>query len=256
MGGLNCQTIAINLIRAPGERVTEDAKMGPSVYRARPCQRGRSSYVQKSCSCPCVWRRGAYVVKEATRGRRFGWKRLALLAVAVLVIAVTTGVANATTKINVDAGWQSFITGGGVDGASTAGPWVFTNTTVTKVTVTDAFCRGDEFRVYDKDVLIGQTSEVESDFPACPFELFFPAEARADAALADPGFSHGVFYLAPGSHAIEFENKALWSETSSGTGAFFRLDSTTITKNDCRNNGWANYGLLFKNQGQCMSQAA
>jgi hypothetical protein len=39
-------------------------------------------------------------------------------------IAVTTGVANATTKINnVDAGWQSFITGGGLDGASTAGPW-------------------------------------------------------------------------------------------------------------------------------------
>ena len=151
-------------------------------------------------------------MKEVTRGRTIGWKRLALLAVAVLAIAVTTGVANATTKINVDAGWQSFITGGGVDGASTAGPWVFTNTTVTKVTVTDAFCRGDEFRVYDKDVLIGQTSEVESDFPACPFELFFPAEARADAALADPGFSHGVFYLAPGSHAIEFENKALWSE--------------------------------------------
>ena len=125
-------------------------------------------------------------MKEVTRGRTIGWKRLALLAVAVLAIAVTTGVANATTKINVDAGWQSFITGGGVDGASTAGPWVFTSTTVTKVTVTDAFCRGDEFRVYDKDVLIGQTSEVASDFPACPFELFFPAEARADAALADP----------------------------------------------------------------------
>jgi hypothetical protein len=86
-----------------------------------------------------------------------------LLAVAVLVIAVTTGVANATTKVNVDAGWQSFITGGGLDGASTAGPWVFSNTTVTKVTATDAFCRGDEFRVYDKDALIGQTSEVESD---------------------------------------------------------------------------------------------
>jgi hypothetical protein len=192
---------------------------------------------------------------ESRRGRTVGWKLLAVLGVAVLAIAVTAGVAKATTKINVDAGWQSFITGGGVDGASTAGPWVFTNTTVTRVTVTDAFCRGDEFRVYDKDVLIGNTSEVASDFPACPFELFFPAEARADAALADPGFSHGVFYVAPGSHAIEFENKVLWSDTSSGTGAFFRLDSIAINKNDCRNAGWANYGQLFKNQGQCMSLA-
>jgi hypothetical protein len=199
-------------------------------------------------------------VNEARNGGPVGWRGLAAVGVAVLavgvaVLAISAGVANATTKINPDAGWQSFITGGGLDGASTAGPWVFTNTAITKITVTDAFCRGDEFRVYDKDRLIGETSEVASDFPACPFELFFPAEARADAALADPGFSHGVFYLARGSHAIEFENKALWSDTSTGTGAFFRLDSVTVNKDDCRNGGWANYGDLFKNQGQCISQA-
>ena len=75
--------------------------------------------------------------------------------------------------------------------------------------MTDAFCHGDEFRVYDKDVPLGDTSEVASEFPACPFELFFPATARADAALADPAFSRGVFFIAPGNHAIEFENKAL-----------------------------------------------
>jgi hypothetical protein len=56
-----------------------------------------------------------------------------------------------------------------------------------------------------------------SEFPACPFEPFFPAIARADAALADPTFSQGVFFIAPGTHAIEFENKALWSETSTRT---------------------------------------
>lgn len=189
-------------------------------------------------------------VRDATR-RRAGWRLFAIVSAVLLAFVVSAGVANATTKITVDSGWQSFITGGGLDGASTAGPWVFTSTTVAKVTVTDAFCHGDEFRVYDGDALLGETSEVESEFPACPFELFFPALARADAALADPGFSHGVFFIAPGAHALEFENKALWSETSTGTGAFFRVDSVTLSKSDCRDGGWMNYGSLFKNQGQC-----
>jgi hypothetical protein len=193
-------------------------------------------------------------VKHA-RGKTFKWRLVATVSAAVLIAFATAAVANATTKITVDSGWQSFITGGGIDGASIAGPWVFTSTTVVKVTVTDAFCRGDEFRVYDKDVWLGDTSEVASEFPACPFELFFPPLARADAALADPMFSHGVFFVAPGAHAIEFENKALWSETSTGTGAFFRVDSVTVDKADCKNGGWMNYGNLFKNQGQCTSLA-
>lgn len=195
-------------------------------------------------------------MKDARRRNAVRWRFVAALGAAALAVAVTGSVASATTKITVDSGWQSFITGGGIDGASIAGPWVFTSTTVAKVTVTDAFCHGDEFRVYDKDVLLGETSEVASEFPACPFELFFPAIARADAALADPTFSQGVFFIAPGAHAIEFENKALWSDTSTGTGAFFRVDSITLDKNDCKKDGWMNYGNLFKNQGQCLSLAA
>lgn len=195
-------------------------------------------------------------MKDATRRNAVRWRFVAALGAAALAVVVTGSVANATTKITVDSGWQSFITGGGIDGASIAGPWVFTSTTVAKVTVTDAFCHGDEFRVYDKDVLLGETSEVASEFPACPFELFFPAIARADAALADPTFSQGVFFIAPGTHAIEFENKALWSDTSTGTGAFFRVDSITLDKNGCKKDGWMNYGNLFKNQGQCLSLAA
>ena len=193
-------------------------------------------------------------VKHARR-KTMTWRLIATLGAMVLVAFATAVGASATTKITVDSGWQSFITGGGIDGASTAGPWVFTSSTVAKVTVTDAFCHGDEFRVYDKDVLLGETSEVVSEFPACPFELFFPALARADAALADPAFSHGVFFVAPGTHAIEFENKALWSETSTGTGAFFRVDSVTVATTDCKDGGWMNYGNLFKNQGQCMRLA-
>jgi len=35
--------------------------------------------------------------------------------------------------------------------------------------------------------------------------------------------------------------------------AFFRVDSVTLSKTDCRDGGWMNYGSLFKNQGQCVS---
>lgn len=87
----------------------------------------------------------------------------------------------------------------------------------------------------------------------CPFQLFFPADARADAAIKDPAFSQGVFYVAPGKHAIEFAVKVLWGDTSTGTGASLRADSVTVTKNDCKQGGWENYGTLFKSQGTCIS---
>jgi hypothetical protein len=182
-------------------------------------------------------------------------RAVATLGAAALLTVAAANSADATTKIVTDTGWQSFITAGGIGGASTAGPWTFTTGQVTKVTVTDAFCHGDEFRVLDGTTILGQTTDVVSEFPECPFTLFFPALARADAALLDDGFSHGTFYLAPGSHALEFENVALWSETSSGTGAFFRVDTVALTKADCRDGGWADYGTLFDNQGDCTKVA-
>lgn len=192
-------------------------------------------------------------MKQVRAGAARGWRQFAVLGATLIAILATGGVAQATTNINVDDGWHNFITAGGVGGASTAGPWAFTSTSVAKVTVTDAFCHGDQFHVYDGDVLLGDTSDVPTEFPACPFQLFFPADARADAALADETFSQGVFYVAPGKHAIEFAVKVLWGDTSTGTGAYLRADSVTVTKNDCKHGGWENYGTLFKNQGACLS---
>jgi hypothetical protein len=188
------------------------------------------------------------------------WRRQlsAIIGATALALMATAGTASATTNISPDAGWQSFITGGGLGGASIAGPWVFTSTSVAKITVTDAFCHGDQFHVFDGETLLGDTSDVPSEFPACPFQLFFPADARADAAIADPTFSQGVFYVAPGRHAIEFENKAIWSPTSTGTGtgAYFRVDSVSVTREDCKTDGWTSYGTVFKNQGACLKVAA
>jgi hypothetical protein len=186
------------------------------------------------------------------------WRRQlsAIIGATALALMATAGTASATTNISPDAGWQSFITAGGIGGASTAGPWVFTSTSVAKITVTDAFCHGDQFHVFDGETALGDTSDVPSEFPACPFQLFFPADARADAAIADPTFSQGVFYVAPGRHAIEFENKAIWSPTSTGTGAYFRVDSVAVTREDCKTDGWRSYGSLFKNQGACLKVVA
>ena len=200
-------------------------------HRGRPAKHRLTRVSRKSSRRPDAEGPMTTQAKHATRAGRL--RALAITGATVLALLAATGTANATTKIVPDAGWQSFITGGGIDGASTAGPWTFTTTAVTKVTVTDAFCRGDEFRVLDKDVLLGDTSEVASDFPACPFELFFPPK-RELTQRSRTQLQPRRFFWRPGTHAIEFENKALWSDTSSGTGAFFRVDSVAVTKNDCQ----------------------
>ncbi len=164
---------------------------------------------------------------------------------------VGVGTPHPATDVAVDAGWQDFITLG-IGIGSEKGPYNFTSTSVVKVTVTDAFCHGDEFGVYNNGTLLGNTSKVIPDV-VCTFRLYFPAVARADAAILDPGYSQGTFFVAPGEHSLDFVNTMLWNSTAAGTGAYFRLDSVHVTKNDCKNGGWQNFGTLFKNQGSCVS---
>jgi hypothetical protein len=178
---------------------------------------------------------------------------VALAASVGLTATVGVGTAQAVTNVNVDASWQDFITGGGVGGSSIAGPYDFTSTSVVKVTVTDAFCHGDEFGVYDNGVLLGDTSPIAPEFHTCPFRLFFPAVARADDAILDPTFSQGTFYVAPGEHSLDFVNRVMWNDTATGTGAYFRLDSVDLVADDCKDDGWKDYGALFTNQGDCVS---
>lgn len=177
----------------------------------------------------------------------------AALGAAALAVVAVGGPAQAATTVEVDAGWQSFITGGGVGGGTIAGPYEFTSNSLTKVTVTDAFCHGDEFAVFDNGDHLGDTSEIAPEDHTCPFQLFFPADARADAAILDPTFSQGVFFVAPGEHSLDFVNKVMWNDVSTGTGAYFRLDSVTLSKDDCKSGGWETYASVFENQGECVS---
>ena len=70
--------------------------------------------------------------------------------------------------------------------------------------------------------------------------------------MADPTFSQGAFYVGPGAHSLEFVNKAIWNGTDSGSDAFFRLETVSLTKADCKAGGWENFGTLFANQAQCV----
>ncbi|GAA1880008.1 hypothetical protein GCM10009715_28170 [Paeniglutamicibacter psychrophenolicus] len=193
------------------------------------------------------------------------WKLLiAWVASIGLIMTLGVGAARAATDIGVgtphpatnvavDAGWQEFITLG-IGIGSEKGPYNFTSTSLVKITVTDAFCHGDQFGVYDNNVLLGDTSEVAPDV-VCVFKLYIPAVARADAAILDPGYSQGTFFVAPGEHSLDFVNRVLWNETAAGTGAYFRLDSVQLTKSDCLDGGWQDFGSVFKNQGSCVSLA-
>jgi hypothetical protein len=178
---------------------------------------------------------------------------LILLASLALMVFASAAPASATTTAALDAGWQQFTTEGGVGGASAAGPYVFESTNLTKVTVTDSYCHGDEFSVLDSGARIGDTSVVPAELRTCPARFYLSDTARADASMADPTFSHGAFYVGPGSHSLDFVNKAIWNGTDSGSVAFFRLETVSLTKADCMADGWASFGTMFENQGQCVA---
>lgn len=178
---------------------------------------------------------------------------LAVLASLALILVASATTASATTNSIVDAGWQQFTTEGGVGGGSVDGPYIFESTKLTKVTVTDSFCHGDEFSVFDNGVLIGNTSEIPAELHTCPTRFYLSAIARADVSMTDPTFSQGAFYVGPGSHSLEFVNKAIWNGTDSGSDAFFRLETVSLTTADCKASGWETFGTLFSNQGQCVS---
>ena len=119
--------------------------------------------------------------------------------------------------------------------------------------VTDSYCHGDEFSVFDNGALIGDTSVIPAELHTCPTRFYLSDTARADVSMADPTFSHGAFYVGPGSHSLEFVNKVIWNGTDTGSVAFFRLETAPLTESECKAKGWEDFGTLFKNQGQCVA---
>jgi hypothetical protein len=129
-------------------------------------------------------------------------------------------------------------------GFNIEGPFTFSSTTTVLLRVTDDFCKGDVFRVYDFGAPIGQTSRV----PVGPCREVGPA-----AAFADPIYSSGSFPLAAGSHSIRI--RAIVNPFGSGRG-YLRVD--VLSKKMCKRGGWRTLATSprFRNQGDCVSFVA
>jgi hypothetical protein len=125
--------------------------------------------------------------------------------------------------IVVDAGWSAttqappaFFWSGPPGVFNWEGPFTFTSLTTVIVRVTDDFCKGDQFRIYDLGVPIGDTSAVA--IGTC-------TEVGPDAAFADPTYSSGSFPLGPGSHSIGIQ--VIVNPFGGGRG-YIRVDSVVI----------------------------
>lgn len=78
-----------------------------------------------------------------------------------------------------------------------AAPWEFV-APVSGVTlkVTDAFSRGDVFKIFDFDTFVGSTSLIEVDNTLAQTN-------NPEIAFADSTYSSGTFELSPGQHSIK-----------------------------------------------------
>ena len=122
--------------------------------------------------------------------------------------------------VPINQGWQPFSWAAGPDAPDLEGPFTFTTLTPVILTVTDAYCIGDQFRVLDNGVPIGWT-------PAVPV----PSECTGtkydpDDAVQDPAYSHTSFNLPAGMHSITLE---AINNPFGGGGAFLRVDAYTWT---------------------------
>jgi len=80
--------------------------------------------------------------------------------------------------------------------AVSGGPFTYSSNGPTRVFVWDYQCVGDQYRVSDGTAVLGDTSSVISEYPAC-IAVYDP-----DVAFGDTRFSNGCFNVGPGEHSI------------------------------------------------------
>jgi len=125
------------------------------------------------------------------RFSKLGFSLLVLVALAATASAVPIGVDDLWSSTSAEP--PAFFWG--ASGASDES-YDFVSGQYTWLWVTDDFQTGDVFEVYDFGALIGTTST-----PAGGAGL---GEIGPDAAFANPDYSSGRFFLAPGAHSITF----------------------------------------------------
>jgi len=129
------------------------------------------------------------------------------------------------TPIEVDAGWRdtfrsppAFFWDGPGPVFNADGPFTYTSDVPTILKVTDSFCPGDRFRVFDNGAPIGDTTD--SARGRC-------RHVGPHEAFRSSRYSHGAFELAPGEHVIAIQ---LIRNPFSGGRGFLRVDSVPVRK--------------------------
>ncbi len=115
-------------------------------------------------------------------------------------------------------GWYSFFWNGPGTQFVEPSPFTYSATKPSVVSVTDAFCRGDRFRVLDNGVPIGDTTPPTGiDCQPNIDNPFF--------AFSDPTYSHESFLLPPGSHSITIQ---VIANPYDGGGGYIRVDTCSV----------------------------
>ncbi|MFN2608945.1 MAG: calcium-binding protein [Acidimicrobiales bacterium] len=124
--------------------------------------------------------------------------------------------------ITPGSGFQSFSWPGGGTPFDAEGPFTYSAAAPSVVTVTDAFCKGDQFQVFDNGVAIGTTSSVPVD-SSCGVA---GTTSDPDVAVHDIGYSHESFLLPAGNHSITIQT--IVNPFPGGGAAFLRVDTCTV----------------------------
>ena len=114
--------------------------------------------------------------------------------------------------------WTSFQVG---TTGSTSQVFRFSSRTPVLLRVTDALCRGDEFRLLDHGFALANTSTVGTD-PTCDG---IPHVGSGWAAWRDQSYSKGKFLLQPGEHAVTIR---ITDSPFGAASAFLRIDRRPV----------------------------
>jgi len=112
--------------------------------------------------------------------------------------------------------WYGFDWGSGIPALATPS-FPYSGEVNSRVIVTDAFNPGDQFKVYDGEVLLGVTSPPVPPVSNPPYWTDDP-----DTAYATSEFSKGCFDIAPGRHEITVA--AIQNPWGYGTG-YLRIEA-------------------------------
>jgi hypothetical protein len=145
------------------------------------------------------------------------WRRVGLLAMlgAVALMTVQASVAQsaprrANRSETVVNDWTGF--SWGADGWSEVITLSYSGAGT--LWVTDAYCRGDVFEVYDRGVLLGTTEDVAVD-PECDDDPFLDNPFRAYISTT---YSSGQFALVEGAGDHEIQMRAIQNPFEVGGG--------------------------------------